>query len=248
MFRPPIDCNFCRDVNNFDTREKLSPDDFELLYAHTGRPVKVSDGAVNWTAVDVFDYWYFQEIYDEFEATNEEFNCQFFPYKSGFKEIFDAFRMPASRVNQEGQNEAPWYFGWSNCNHEIAREFRKHYSKPYFLPEISENNAIDWIFIGVPGMGAHLHVDNVRLPSWQAQLKGAKKWEIAPPPECYFQCRSFEVVVSPGEISKCERQHGPSNRSFNFPLLSVVLDTNKWYHKTNVLPGEVSVTIGAEYD
>lgn len=29
---------------------------------------------------------------------------------------------------------------------------------------------------------------------------------------------------------------------------TVVLDTNKWYHKTEVLPGEVSVTIGAEYD
>lgn len=45
-------------------------------------------------------------------------------------------------------------------------------------------------------------VDNVGLPSWQAQLKGQKKWEIAPPPECYFQCKSFEVIVQPGEISK----------------------------------------------
>lgn len=28
----------------------------------------------------------------------------------------------------------------------------------------------------------------------------------------------------------------------------VVLDTNKWYHKTIVMPGEISITIGAEYD
>lgn len=158
IFRPPVDCGFCRDVNNFDVRESLSPEEFELKYAHTGRPVKVSDGAVNWTAVDVFDYWYFKEIYDDFQSGVDEFNCQFFPYKSGFKEIFDAFRMPDSRVNQQNKNERPWYFGWSNCNKEIAQEFRKHYTKPYFLPEISENKAIDWIFIGVPGMGAHLHV------------------------------------------------------------------------------------------
>ncbi|EDS39638.1 conserved hypothetical protein [Culex quinquefasciatus] len=58
-------------------------------------------------------------------------------------------------------------------------------------------------------------VDNVRLPSWQSQLKGAKEWILAPPPECYY---------------------------------SFVLDTNKWYHKTNVLSGEISITVGAEYD
>lgn len=157
MFRPPTDCNFCRDVETFDVRESLSPREFDLLYAHSGRPVKVADGAVNWTAVDVFDYWYFKEIYEDFEAKGEEFSCQFFPYKSGFKEIFEAFRMPAGRVKQQ-DGQRPWYFGWSNCNDDIAREFRKHYAKPYFLPKISENNAVDWIFIGVPGMGAHLHV------------------------------------------------------------------------------------------
>lgn len=144
-------------MDSFDIREILSPDEFDLKYAYTGRPVIVSDGAVNWTAVDVFDYWYFKDIYDDFEANNEEFNCQFFPYKSGFDSIFDAFRMPNSRVNQQ-DGERPWYFGWSNCNNEIAKELRQHYAKPYFLSEISENAQTDWIFIGVPGMGAHLHV------------------------------------------------------------------------------------------
>lgn len=150
-------------MHTFDVRDNLCPDEFDLKYAHTGSPVKISDGAVNWTAVDVFDYWYFKEIYDEFEKHNEEFNCQFFPYKSGFKEIFDAFRMNERRVNQKDSDEKPWYFGWSNCNNEIAQEFRKHYTKPYFLPKISENNAVDWIFIGVPGMGAHLHVSGIAI-------------------------------------------------------------------------------------
>ena len=28
----------------------------------------------------------------------------------------------------------------------------------------------------------------------------------------------------------------------------VVLDTNIWYHKTNVVSEEISITIGSEYD
>lgn len=96
----------------------------------------------------------------------------------------------------------PWYFGWSNCNAEIVKIFREHYGRPYFLPPTSENHAGDWIFMGWPGFGAHMHVDNVRLPSWQAQLKGTKKWILAPPPECYYECESFEVVVQTGDISE----------------------------------------------
>ena len=159
-FRPAIDCSFCRSVDSFDIRNNLQPSEFETYYAYSRRPLKITDATLNWTAPDVFDYWYFKEIYDEFEANNENFDCQFFPYKSGFSSIFEAFRMPGSRVNQE-TGEKPWYFGWSNCNNEIAKEFRKHYSKPYFLPELSETAKTDWIFIGVPGMGAHLHVSSM---------------------------------------------------------------------------------------
>lgn len=36
--------------------------------------------------------------------------------------------------------------------------------------------------------------------------------------------------------------------SFSFDHFLVVLDTNKWYHMTEVLEGELSITIGAEYD
>jgi hypothetical protein len=47
-----------------------------------------------------------------------------------------------------------------------------------------------------------LQVDNVQHPSWQAQLRGRKKWILEPPPECYYQCSQLEVVVEPGEISE----------------------------------------------
>lgn len=49
----------------------------------------------------------------------------------------------------------------------------------------------------------YLQVDNVKDPSWQAQITGTKKWTLEPPSECYFECKSrFEVTVEPGEISK----------------------------------------------
>jgi histone arginine demethylase JMJD6 len=96
--------------------------------------------------------------------------------------------------------------------------------------------------------GFFLKVDNVRLPSWQAQLKGTKTWTLAPPPECYYQCHSFEVIVRPGDISKLRKIQKKNKNIHNFFLFTVVLDTNKWYHKTNVQPGDISITIGAEYD
>lgn len=30
---------------------------------------------------------------------------------------------------------------------------------PYFLPETSESSKTDWLFMGCPGYGAHLHVN-----------------------------------------------------------------------------------------
>lgn len=110
--------------------------------------------------------------------------------------------MPENRAKYETNTE-PWYFGWSVCDYEVAHELRKHYDRPYFLPETSENNAVDWIFIGGFGLGAHLHVDNVRLPSWQAQIKGSKQWILAPPPECFYECSTFSIIVQPGDVGLC---------------------------------------------
>lgn len=107
--------------------------------------------------------------------------------------------MPENRAKYETNTE-PWYFGWSVCDYEVAHVLRKHYDRPYFLPETSENNAVDWIFIGGFGLGAHMHVDNVRLPSWQAQIKGSKQWILAPPPECFYECSTFSFIVQSGDV------------------------------------------------
>jgi hypothetical protein len=225
----------------------VDPVEFEAKYAYKGGPVIVTDAMANWTASEYFDYWYFKRIFDSHNNKNKWSKCQFFPYKTEFKNLFEAFSMSESRVNYE-PGTRPWYFGWSNCDPEIVQILRQHYGRPYFLPAASENNAVDWIFIGGTGLGAHMHVDNVRLPSWQAQLKGTKEWTIAPPPECYYSCTSFSTAVKPGEISKYHVITARWGLFLYYLSISVVLDTNKWYHKTNVLSGDLSVTVGAEYD
>ncbi|KXJ75213.1 hypothetical protein RP20_CCG012129 [Aedes albopictus] len=226
-FRPPESCNFCREVRDVSRLANVDPNEFELNYAYAGGPVIVSDATANWTATEYFDYWFFKDIYATYGKRKKAARCQFFPYQTGFRNIHEAFDLDPARVNYEPGTE-PWYFGWSNCDPEILKILREHYGRPYFLPRGSENNAVDWVFMGGTGLGAHMHVDNVRLPSWQSQLKGSKEWILAPPPECYYSCNFLSVVVQTGD--------------------TIVLDTNKWYHKTNVLSGEISITVGAEYD
>ncbi|CAG9815722.1 unnamed protein product [Phaedon cochleariae] len=72
------------------------------------------------------------------------------------------------------------------------------------------------------------NIDNVHYPSWQAQLTGKKRWKFSPPPECYNICHSMDILVEPGEI--------------------IVADTNRWYHQTVIMEGDLSITIGSEFD
>ncbi|ALC46289.1 CG14331, partial [Drosophila busckii] len=226
--RPPERCDFCANIKTVPRLRDLSAAKFEAEYAYSGAPVIVSDAMKNWTATtQLFNYWYFRDVYGKAKRKQRIRDCQFLPYTTGFRDIYEALQMSAARVELQPEQQ-PWYFGWSNCHAETAEEFRRHYGKPYFLPAGSENNNVDWFFMGTAGLGAQMHVDNVRLPSWQAQLAGSKRWLLMPPPECYFQCRSHEVIVQQGDI--------------------IVLDTNRWYHQTFVQPGAISLTIGAEYD
>ena len=101
--------------------------------------------------------------------------------------------------------------------------------------------------MGGRGLGAHMHVDNVKLSSWQAQLKGTKEWVLAPPPECYYVCQQFSAVVQTGDISRsnyCNKTHCFNNNSNIFSCFGY----KQMVHKTNVLSKEISITIGAEYD
>ncbi|KAK3086458.1 hypothetical protein FSP39_018733 [Pinctada imbricata] len=230
MARPPTTCEFCRGVKRVEKVEKMSPERFEARYAYTSRPVIITDATKNWTAQKVFSYSFFKEIYSEGSPAleNVESDCQFFPYRTNFTNLREVFEMNDDRALMKNGAE-PWYIGWSNCDFSAANTLRQHYERPYFLPYSAESSKTDWIFMGSPGYGAALHIDNVQNPSWQAQVTGTKKWTLEPPPECYFQCQSsIEVVVDPGDI--------------------IVIDTNRWYHSTLNVGDDISITIGSEYD
>lgn len=201
VFRTPDDCSFCRGIESGKRVSNINPDDFERYYAYSGNVTIVTDATKNWTATEVFDFNYFKNVYEREDPQRKTLDCQFFRYKTNFTNLFETFAMGKERIQYKSGVE-PWYFGWSNCNEHIASILRQHYNRPYFLPRTSELNAIDWIFMGGRGLGAHMHLDDVRLPSWQAQLKGTKEWMISPTPECIFECHSFSVIVNPGDISK----------------------------------------------
>ena len=132
-------------------------------------------------------------------------------------------------MGPDRMKSTPWYVGWSNCNNQASKVLRKHYKRPYFLPDEAEMSGLDWIFMGTPGYGALMHIDDVDNPSWQAQISGIKRWTFMPPAECLFKCPFVLYAdVHPGNI--------------------IVFDSNRWFHSTFIVGPDLSLTIGSEYD
>ncbi|XP_013786777.1 F-box protein At1g78280-like [Limulus polyphemus] len=227
--RPVTDCNICKDVDSVVVLQNITREIF-AKYAYMSRPVLVKDATVSWKALNTFNFSFFRKLYSEiggaYKSVEEE--CQFFPFKTNFLHLQDVFNMPEDRAMMKTRDSKTWYIGWSNCNPDVAEVLRHHYSRPHFLPDDSESSAIDWIFMGYSGPGASMHLDYVYRPSWQAQIAGRKTWRLFPPPECESVCTSMNVTVVKGDI--------------------ILIDTNQWYHDTYIEPGEMSITIGSEYD
>ncbi|XP_045460871.1 uncharacterized protein LOC123671196 [Harmonia axyridis] len=226
LFRPVESCDICQDIDEIEKIHNVSADDFEKEYVRTSKPVVVKDATGTWKAMQVFSFEFFKDLYSSM-GDDDDPTCQFFPYKTEFKSLTETLSMSPDRASMK-VGEKPWYVGWSNCFKRGSDILRNFYDKPYFLSNLSESINLSWIFMGTPGKGAPLHVDNVVYPSWQAQIRGRKEWYLAPPPECVLKCKAHSVLVEPGDI--------------------IVLDTNKWYHQTTILPGDISITIGAEFD
>ncbi|XP_045765636.1 uncharacterized protein LOC123867583 [Maniola jurtina] len=225
LFRAPEDCSMCVGVSDVTRLSNISAEEFEDRYAYTTQPVIVTDATTDWKAMEQFNFQFFANFYRNNKMGRRINECFYFSYKSGLRSLDEVFRMDEQRANLSGD---PWYVGWSTCHEEETRALRRFYTRPYFLPRTAESDMLDWVFMGGPGQGAHMHVDSVRHMSWQAQVRGRKQWQLAPPPECLYSCSWITFTVEPGEI--------------------LVVDTNRWYHKTSVLPGDISITIGAEYD
>ncbi|XP_054164429.1 bifunctional arginine demethylase and lysyl-hydroxylase JMJD6-like, partial [Oppia nitens] len=228
-FMPQFDCNICANLKNISKVFNITQQEFTERYAYSGVPVVIMDAMTNWTATHIFSFEYFKEIYpdDSPALDNYERNCQFFPYKTNFTSLRQVLNMGTERAQLLTGTE-PWYIGWSNCDPLVSNILRQHYRRPYFMPQDSEGTKMDWIFMGSPNYGAHMHIDHVGHPSWQSQVRGSKKWILEPPPECYTICQVLEVIVNSGEI--------------------IVLDTNQWYHQTLIVGQDISITIGSEFD
>ena len=111
--RKPSECSLmCEGVNEVPRVTNLSKEDFIAKYAYSGHPVVITDAAQNWSAVGKFSFQFFKRLYaNHMEAAREnlEEGCIFFPYKSGFRSLAQALKMPKKRAEWRGK---PWYIGW----------------------------------------------------------------------------------------------------------------------------------------
>ncbi|CAH1398720.1 unnamed protein product [Nezara viridula] len=224
--RPIADCSICYNLNSAVILPNITREEFSR-YAYSYKPIIIKGAAKHWSAVRTFDYHFFKDLFlntaGAFESVEEE--CQFLNFKSDFKNLEDVFNMPLKRIYNE-KGTKPWYIGWSNCNREMLKKMRRHYTKPHFLPVDAEHSHVDFIFMGFEE-GAFMHLDYISRLMWQAQLRGHKTWHLHPPPECENVCTPISFTVNPGDI--------------------LLLDTRQWYHKTYVSPGEFSLTVSSEY-
>ena len=113
IVRPPVDCVICRGITTVDIVSNLSPEEFEQKYAYTGRPVVVTDATKDWSAMKEFSFEFFKGIYGEDSPVfvNSEQQCQFFPYKTSFRNLAEVFNMSEERAHMK-QGAKPWYIGW----------------------------------------------------------------------------------------------------------------------------------------
>jgi len=248
LCRPLSDCNHCKNVTKIDVVEveNLSGDTFKKAYAYQGKPLLIKNAAKKWKAMEVFSFEFFKYLQNSQDTKENEKQvnyeeCQFFPYnnegKHNFQNLQAVFDMPQNQWKMQGDYK-PWYIGWNVCDRTKNDILQQFYETPFFIPEGSINLASTieemewkglWIFMGTPGVAAPSHIDSLVNPSWQAQIRGKKRWILKPPPECYWTCnygREISSTAEPGDI--------------------LFVNTNLWYHSTYVLEG-LSISLGDEF-
>jgi len=230
--RTPVDCSMCNDVRKIDEVHvsDLPWETFYSRYADTSRPVVIRNASIDWPAMKILDYQWLRDAYmsdPEILEYEDKEECWYNNYKSKhLQSLRNVFRMSDAQVH--GQDKT-WYVGWSVCQKPVANLLHELYYRPNFLHPDSTPPKKPWIFVGTPGPGAHVHIDNVDQSSWQAQISGVKSWLLRPPPECWWQCHGdMETTVYPGDI--------------------IVVNTNVWFHSTKIQGPDLSLVITNEFD
>ena len=155
----------------------------------------------------------------EYEAPNCFFRC----YKTEeFKTLADVFSISEDRLGDVVT--MPWYVGWTVCQPQVYTNLSQLVTLPQFLTGYTMIGNM-WIFLGTPGYGAHLHLDDdLDTNTWQAQISGVKTWVLQPPAECAAACPgSLQADMYPGDM--------------------IIVNTNFWMHKTVVLDQGISLVI-----
>merc|ERR1711971_111302 len=199
--RVPVDCDICSNVREIEEVHvsELSVELFEERYAYTHRPLVVRNASIFWDALQVIDYNWLK---GEYMKKPEEMD------KTG---------------------DECWFNRYKTNEFRNLRSIFKLIERPTFLHPESTPPKKPWIFIGTPGPGAHYHVDNVDLSSWQAQLRGVKTWRLRSPPECWMSCHGeIKTTLYPGDI--------------------IIVNTNIWFHSTKVHGPELSISMVNEFD
>ena len=69
----------------------------------------------------------------------------------------------------------PWYVGWSVCHETVLGNLSRLVTRPRFLSRYDMIGNM-WIFMGTPGYGAHLHLDDdLDTNTWQVEMNKIKK-------------------------------------------------------------------------
>ena len=111
ILTPLVSCKMCEGVTGAPRLTNLSKEDFVRNYAYNGRPILVEGAVLHWSAIKVFSYEYFKDLYLSAPASLEEDknSGQFFSYSSSIEDLEHLFSLPDEVASMATEK---WYIGW----------------------------------------------------------------------------------------------------------------------------------------
>lgn len=89
----------------------LSREDFVHNHAYSAKPIVVERAADGWSAMEVFSYDYFKDLYQKTPGSLDDDNIkgQFFSYSSNIMDLKDLFQLSVEQAQMKSER---WYIGW----------------------------------------------------------------------------------------------------------------------------------------
>lgn len=109
--QPLVNCDMCRGLDGAPRLTNLSQEDFMKYYAYSSQPILVEGAVSKWSALKVFSYDYFKDLYLSTPASLDEDDSegQFFSYSSNIESLKHFFSIPDEVVTMQTEK---WYIGW----------------------------------------------------------------------------------------------------------------------------------------